>query len=251
MKHLFTPAAAAVLAIVIAAPAAAVEISINPLNATWSNADISVTYSGNGTSQASVTWGTPFEGGPLSSYRFTSENLPILTELSGFNTADFTLGTFEHFNNPILSPFLTGVTLTLNYGISIGGTSIGDFNSVFSFVHTETINDENPCAFGGANNQGVNINGCADRVQVSLNKGLSDSFVVDGKRYALNIGGFTTDAGTFNDFLTTERQVNSAWLAGTISTVPEPSSWAMLIAGFGLVGATMRRRRHAAPSVLA
>jgi hypothetical protein len=25
--------------------------------------------------------------------------------------------------------------------------------------------------------------------------------------------------------------------------VPEPSSWAMLIAGFGLVGATARRRR--------
>ncbi len=28
--------------------------------------------------------------------------------------------------------------------------------------------------------------------------------------------------------------------------VPEPSSWAMLIAGFGLVGATMRRRRTTA-----
>jgi hypothetical protein len=30
--------------------------------------------------------------------------------------------------------------------------------------------------------------------------------------------------------------------------VPEPSSWAMLIAGFGLVGATMRRRRRSAVS---
>jgi hypothetical protein len=28
-----------------------------------------------------------------------------------------------------------------------------------------------------------------------------------------------------------------------VGGVPEPSSWAMLIAGFGLVGATMRRRR--------
>ena len=27
------------------------------------------------------------------------------------------------------------------------------------------------------------------------------------------------------------------------STVPEPASWAMLISGFGLIGATMRRRR--------
>jgi len=31
--------------------------------------------------------------------------------------------------------------------------------------------------------------------------------------------------------------------------VPEPKSWAMLIAGFGLVGASMRRRRS--PAVVA
>lgn len=30
---------------------------------------------------------------------------------------------------------------------------------------------------------------------------------------------------------------------GTAGAVPEPASWAMMIAGFGLVGATMRRRR--------
>lgn len=28
-------------------------------------------------------------------------------------------------------------------------------------------------------------------------------------------------------------------------SVPEPASWLMLIAGFGLTGAAMRRRRHA------
>ncbi|OYQ31016.1 hypothetical protein CHU93_05855 [Sandarakinorhabdus cyanobacteriorum] len=32
----------------------------------------------------------------------------------------------------------------------------------------------------------------------------------------------------------------------TIATVPEPASWAMLIAGFGLTGATLRRRRAVA-----
>jgi hypothetical protein len=32
----------------------------------------------------------------------------------------------------------------------------------------------------------------------------------------------------------------------TISTVPEPASWAMLIAGFGLTGAVMRRRKPVA-----
>ena len=39
------------------------------------------------------------------------------------------------------------------------------------------------------------------------------------------------------------------WVAGTIrpgiNAVPEPASWALLIAGFGLVGAASRRRRGA------
>jgi hypothetical protein len=38
-----------------------------------------------------------------------------------------------------------------------------------------------------------------------------------------------------------------AWrISGTMAAVPEPASWAMLIAGFGLTGAAMRRRRCAA-----
>lgn len=37
----------------------------------------------------------------------------------------------------------------------------------------------------------------------------------------------------------------SLQLSGLVSAVPEPQSWAMLIAGFGLVGATLRRRRTA------
>nr|WP_243450482.1 PEPxxWA-CTERM sorting domain-containing protein [Polymorphobacter glacialis] len=36
---------------------------------------------------------------------------------------------------------------------------------------------------------------------------------------------------------------NFGFTAGT--AVPEPASWALLIAGFGLTGAAMRRRRQA------
>lgn len=36
-----------------------------------------------------------------------------------------------------------------------------------------------------------------------------------------------------------------------VGQVPEPASWATLIAGFGLVGATMRRRRAASNGVAA
>ena len=31
---------------------------------------------------------------------------------------------------------------------------------------------------------------------------------------------------------------------GTASAVPEPASWGMLVTGFGVIGATMRRRRR-------
>lgn len=34
-------------------------------------------------------------------------------------------------------------------------------------------------------------------------------------------------------------------IRGNLNAVPEPASWAMLIAGFGLTGATLRRRRLA------
>lgn len=36
------------------------------------------------------------------------------------------------------------------------------------------------------------------------------------------------------------------FVLGTAAVVPEPASWAMMIAGFGLVGAAARRRRNAA-----
>lgn len=40
-------------------------------------------------------------------------------------------------------------------------------------------------------------------------------------------------------------------VSGPTGAVPEPSTWAMLITGFGLTGGVMRRRRAASPPVLA
>ena len=50
--------------------------------------------------------------------------------------------------------------------------------------------------------------------------------------------GFNVSASNFDSART-----NNGTL--TIAAVPEPTSWAMLIAGFGLTGAAMRRRRTA------
>jgi hypothetical protein len=44
---------------------------------------------------------------------------------------------------------------------------------------------------------------------------------------------------------------NGVWdFAGSLAPVPEPATWAMMTLGLGLTGAAVRRRHHAAPTVL-
>ena len=88
---------------------------------------------------------------------------------------------------------------------------------------------------------------------LTLNPGQT-VLVVVGLQLPVNRGGFVDASHTFNtrlgDNLAPEQQASitasltSAIAQGAIVTgVPEPTSWAMLIAGFGLTGAAMRRRR--------
>ena len=50
-------------------------------------------------------------------------------------------------------------------------------------------------------------------------------------------GGRESFGGTFSNWAS-----NNNEHAFFLNAVPEPASWAMMIAGFGLVGAAMRRR---------
>ena len=84
--------------------------------------------------------------------------------------------------------------------------------------------------------------------------------VVAGLQLPVNRGGFADSSATFltrlGDDLAPEVQTQIAAsltsaidqgagiaIPGSVGSVPEPQSWAMLIAGFGLVGTTLRRRR--------
>lgn len=71
--------------------------------------------------------------------------------------------------------------------------------------------------------------------------GSSDGFLGNGE-----VHGVLKFAGTFSSISFTDTQEN--WHGFTVGTaaVPEPASWALMIAGFGLVGASMRRRRTTA-----
>jgi len=61
---------------------------------------------------------------------------------------------------------------------------------------------------------------------------------------ALDFGGVTGNAFRFG---VSGAQINLHTLAldGTMAAVPEPATWAMMIGGFALAGAAMRRRRTA------
>jgi hypothetical protein len=62
-------------------------------------------------------------------------------------------------------------------------------------------------------------------------------------------GGFGFPGGVNETGASAAFRLNGT--GGSAGAVPEPASWAMLIAGFGLTGAAMRRRRVSAVSALA
>jgi len=76
--------------------------------------------------------------------------------------------------------------------------------------------------------------------------------VVAGLQLPVNRGGFADATATFTTRLgddlpvevkaQLEQSLNSAISQGAPLAVPEPATWAMMIGGFGLVGAAMRRR---------
>lgn len=238
---------AAGLAVTMATVAEA-QITVDAITAQWSNAvggqNVAIN---NAATPIDIRWGVTPPGGLRSGYDFTPTAPPsfgVVVPMDGF--ALFNLGTFNHRNFPIFRN--TNInSVDLGVTLDIDGAVPNNFSQTFTIFHEETPNDEVPCAYGGANFQGVNINGCADRVTFGI-AGSQNSFTVNGINYGLTLEGFSSDplnyVGT-SDFLTIENQENEAYLFARIFTVevPEPSSVALLLVGLGAFGAAARRRR--------
>ncbi len=101
-----------------------------------------------------------------------------------------------------------------------------------------------------------------EAIKISLTYLLSDggfaTDLFDVRTNGENFFGISGDAGerfTSITFLSDPVETGIGDLRqlrlGGVGAVPEPASWAMLIAGFGLVGAAARRRRLARRAVLA
>jgi hypothetical protein len=223
----------------------AATVTLNSVSGVWTSTDPEAGVSGVGTNE--IRWGFPLSSS-RSGYKFEG-----VTNGGTFDIGQvFTAGTFTHFNQPIdfASPVLTAGTLEVNFDVSIANGTPQNLrlSSVFNFDHLETDNSDNPCVNGGANNTGINVNGCADRVRLTTNVGASDTVIIDGVPHLLTLTGFVVDGDPAAELWTIEGRNNTAELTGALTAqstvVPVPAALPLLLtalAGLGVAGYRARQ----------
>lgn len=134
-------------------------------------------------------------------------------------------------------------TITADFGATISGASTS-FDDMFEF----TI----PQNGTGSGSLSTSFSSLANELTISqvLINGVSHPLMSSSGGQSLTVTGVPILNGVLNTIEVkgvTSAQDVAATYTGTATfsaaAVPEPASWALMIGGFGLIGAAMRRRR--------
>lgn len=193
------------------------------------------------------------------------ENSGNTFSLGQSGSAERALGSLTHNNPAVLQPLL-GVQLVNQTGKTITGFTItyvgeqwrlgqagrGADRLDFAYrigggaLNTGAFTDVDALDFVAPNTTGLQVrdgNAALNRVAIGgsvsgLNVGRGDVLTLRWSDFDIKLptgAQAADDALGLDDFVFTP----------TLAAVPEPASWAMMICGFGLAGATLRRRREA------
>jgi hypothetical protein len=160
--------------------------------------------------------------------------------IPNFSTGNLTVG---HSTGPIeLFGIYTDEQVNVNPGGLPGDGDATHQNIFVNFTFTNpNLPGSGPDGTVGGETYGVGVAGFVDHGHVHWTGPTTVDFAGIG---ALTI---TLSDADFGQFVNNEGFVNGTFSLGTIPTagVPEPASWALMIGGFGMTGAMMRRRRTA------
>ncbi len=172
-------------------------------------------------------------------------------------------GTFKHDNSKAVVVFKVVAPGTVTFksfgyagGVNAAGQTIGagGFDPIVSLYDPNgDFVDDNDDGPGGADSfLTAVLNPGKYRLYVTQYANFgpasvrSDTFAFDGQpNFANNFIDFNGNQRTGN-WAVDVLNVSEAKVLSSIGAVPEPSTWAMMISGFGLVGAAARRRKRVA-----
>lgn len=228
------------LLLIFSSPLFALPVTVVSVGADWTNVQpidqfsvISYVDDDGIDGNEEITWGNPASDQGQSGYLFEGA-APAQFDVE---TGDiFSIGDFTHTNQPVWGS-ITGAQLDITMDLMIGGVLLTEGLFSFSFLHDETSNncDTSPT--------------CSNDLVSFSNLTTSDSFLVDGIEYTLDLIGFSVDGVITTEFSTVEGQMNTAQLLGTFtSTESVPAPPAFVLLALGLIGIVLSRKaKYMAP----